>query len=371
MIFGVVKEITPHEHRVGLTPMGVKTLVERGHEVLVEKNAGIDSGFSDEQYNEVGGTLFDEWKDVYKKSEIVVKVTPPTVKEYKEMKSGQSICSFLHMATNKKLVDYFTENKITGIAYETITDEQGSLPVVLAMSEIAGRLSVHLGAELLLKRNGGNGVLLGGVPGVEPCHVLIIGGGVVGENAAQVAIGTGAMVTIIDINIDRLRELDKAFFPKLRTLSYSSETVAAQVKDCDLLISAVLVPGKRTPIVVTEKMVRTMKEGSVIIDISSDQGGSVETVAQHSPLEDVTYYIHGVTHCSITNIAGDVPRTSTLALTNATMPYLLEMADKGIISAIKTNRHLKEGVNTYAGHVTYRAVADSLDLPYKKLDKLL
>lgn len=371
MRIGVVKEIKNNENRVGLIPAGVDACVRKGHEVLVEKSAGIGSGFSDDDFVAAGGKMIGSAAEVYGSSDIIVKVKEPIEPEYAIMKEGQTLYTYLHLAADKPLTLKLMEKKITGIAYETVTDRYGRLPLLTPMSEVAGRLATQIGSNCLLKYNGGGGVMLGGVPGVMPGYVIIIGGGVVGTNAAKMALGLGALVTIMDTNVGRLRELDDIFGPRIQTVFASPYNIAEHVKRCDLLISGVLVHGLAAPKVVTTEMVKTMKKGSVIVDVAIDQGGSIETIDRITTHSNPTYEAHGVIHYSVANMPGSVPQTSTRALTNVTLPYLLDMLDKGVLNAIKSDPHLKEGVNTYAGHCTYKAVSDSLDLPYKKLDDLL
>ena len=371
MQIGVVKEIKNNENRVGLVPAGVHSLVENGHVVHVEKGAGVGSGFSDENYKSAGAKIVSSAAKIYKTSEIIIKVKEPLDEEYEYLQEGQTLYAYLHLAASKPVTEILLKKKTTGVAYETVTDQNGKLPLLTPMSEVAGRLSIQIGANILLKHNNGSGVLLGGVPGVAPGTVLIIGGGVVGTNAAKMAVGVGARVIIMDTNVTRLRELDDIFGARVHTVAYSAYAVAELVTICDLLVSGVLIPGKKAPRVVTEEMVKTMKPGSVIVDVAIDQGGSIETIDRITSHGDPTYEKHGVIHYSVPNIPGSVPQTSTRALTNATLPFLLEMANKGVVEAFKQNPHLKEGVNTYQGHVTYKGVADSLDLAYTDLDSLI
>lgn len=373
MRISVVKEIKNNENRVGLVPAGVYALAQKGHEVFVQKTAGVGSGFSDDDYVAAGGKMVDTAAEAYNLADIVVKVKEPIAPEYDIMKEGQTIYTYLHLAADKPLTEKMMEKKITGIAYETVTDRFGTLPLLTPMSEVAGRLATQIGSDCLLKYNGGSGVMLGGIPGVMPGQVVIIGGGVVGTNAAKMALGLGAMVTIMDINIARLRELDDIFGPRIQTVAASPYNIAEAVRTADLLISGVLIPGLAAPKIITTEMVKTMRKGSVIVDVAIDQGGSIETIMGKKPTthDNPTFEEHGVLHYSVANMPGSVPRTSTRGLTNVTLPYLLDMANQGVINAIKKNPHLKEGVNTYAGHLTYKAVADSLAIPYKNIDELL
>lgn len=366
MIIGVPKEIKNNENRVGLTPGGVSVLVKHGHEVLIETQAGDGSGFCDEEYRLAGGQIQQKSSSVYEEADIIVKVKEPLEKEYDLLRPGQSLYTYLHLAPNLGLTQALLRNKVTGVAYETVELENGALPLLAPMSEVAGRMSVQIGANLLQKYNGGMGVLLGGVPGVKPAEVVIIGGGVVGTNAAKIATGMGANVTILDINIQRLRYLDDIFAGRVNTLICNSYHVSEMVKKADLLIGAVLVTGASAPVIVTEEMVRTMKRGSVIVDVAIDQGGSIETIDHVTTHDHPTYEKYGVLHYSVANMPGAVPRTSTFALEAATLPYLLEFCNKGVKNALLSNPVLRKGLNTCDGKLTCRSVADSLGLPYEE-----
>ncbi|HEX8559242.1 MAG TPA: alanine dehydrogenase [Pyrinomonadaceae bacterium] len=370
MIVGLPKEIKDNEYRVGLTPAGARALTDAGHRVVVEKSAGEGSGFDDALYERAGAELLDSADDVWAEAEMVVKVKEPIEPEYPRMKEGLLLFTYLHLAPDPKQTQALLQNKVTGIAYETITDRRGTLPLLTPMSEVAGRMAVQVGAQYLEKMNGGRGVLLGGVPGVPAARVVIIGGGVVGTNAAKMAVGMGAQVTIVDRNLDRLRELDDIFLSKISTLASSAYAIHGAISEADLIIGAVLVPGAAAPRLVTREMLHDVPNGAVVVDVAVDQGGCIETTrpTTHS---NPTYYEEGVLHYCVANMPGAVPRTSTFALTNATLPYALKLANRGFLDAISSDPGLKEGVNTYAGKMTYKAVADDQGLEYTSLDQLL
>lgn len=370
MIVGLPKEIKDNEYRVGLVPAGVRALTDAGHTVLVERGAGEGSGFEDSLYQRAGATILDSADDVWAEAEMIVKVKEPIAPEYKRMREGQILFTYLHLAPDRELTRQLLERRVTGIAYETITDRHGHLPLLTPMSEVAGRMSVQIGAHYLEKMGGGRGVLLGGVPGVPAARVVILGGGVVGTNAAKIAVGMGAQVTIIDKDLDRLRELDDIFLSRITTLASNSYSIHEAISHADLIIGAVLIPGAAAPKLVTRSMLKDVPNGAVIIDVSVDQGGCIETThpTTHS---DPTYYVEGVLHYCVANMPGAVPRTSTFALTNATLPYALKLANLGFLEAIAEDEGLRAGVNTYAGHITYQAVAESQNLPYTPLENLL
>lgn len=370
MIVGLPKEIKDNEYRVGLTPAGVRALTDAGHEVIVEKDAGEGSGFADGLYVKAGAQIIDAADDVWARANMIVKVKEPIAPEYPRMREGQLLFTYLHLAPDRKLTEELLKRKVTGIAYETITDRRGSLPLLTPMSEVAGRMAIQVGAHYLEKMAGGRGILLGGVPGVPAARVVIIGGGVVGTNAAKMAVGMGAHVTMIDNNLDRLRELDDIFLSKISTLASSAYMIHDAVSNADLIVGAVLVPGAAAPRLVTRGMLKDVPNGAVIVDVAVDQGGCIETThpTTHS---DPTYYVEGVLHYCVANMPGAVPRTSTFALTNATLPYAVTLANKGFFEAIRTDNGLKEGVNTYAGHCTYQAVAESQGLSYTSIDALV
>jgi alanine dehydrogenase len=363
MIIGVPKEIKDNEARVGVTPAGVKALTEAGHRVLVETQAGALSGFEDMEYQSAGGEIVGDAGSVWGKSEMVVKVKEPVEKEYVFFREGLVLFTYLHLAPVPDLTDKLLESKMIGIAYETVRDRQGTLPLLTPMSEVAGRMSVQVGATYLEKERGGRGILLGGVPGVPPAHVTIIGGGIVGTNAARIALGFGAKVTLVDLNLNRLRELDDSFGGRLYTLASNSYNIAQATREADLVIGGVLIPGATAPKLVTRAMVAQMKKGAVIVDVAIDQGGCVET-ARPTSHSSPSYVVDGVVHYCVTNMPGAVPHTSTLALTNSTFPYVMRLAKLGAREALKQDPGLAEGLNTWFGTLTYRGVAESQHKPW-------
>ncbi len=363
MKIGLPKEIKDNEYRVGLTPAGVNALVHAGHDVFVQKTAGNGSGFSDEQYINAGGKMLDTADDIWAEGDMIVKVKEPVAPEYPRMRENQVLFTYLHLAPEFELTKQMMERKVTGVAYETITDKLGRLPLLIPMSEVAGRMSVQVGATYLEKMNGGKGILLGGVPGVPAANVVILGGGVVGTEAAKMAIGLGAKVTIIDNNLNRLRQLDDIFLSKVQTLASSRYQIHEAISHADLVIGGVLIPGAAAPKLVTRDMLKDVPNGSVLVDVAVDQGGCFETThaTTHS---NPTFYEEGVLHYCVANMPGAVPRTSTFALTNATLPYALSLANKGFSQAVKDDEGLREGVNTHQGNLTYEAVAESQNLKY-------
>lgn len=370
MKIGLPKEIKDNEYRVGLTPAGVHALADAGHEVFVQKSAGEGSGFSDDQYAQVGGKLLDTADEVWEAGDMIVKVKEPIAPEYPRMRENHLLFTYLHLAPELELTKQMLERNVTGIAYETITDRKGRLPLLTPMSEVAGRMSVQVGANCLEKMNGGRGILLGGVPGVPAANVVILGGGIVGTEAAKMAVGLGAKVTIIDKNLERLRQLDDIFLSKVQTLASSHFAIAEAISHADLVIGAVLIPGAAAPKLVTRDMLKLIPDGAVLVDVAVDQGGCFETThaTTHS---NPTFYEEGVLHYCVANMPGAVPRTSTFGLTNATLPYALELANKGFEAAVKNDQGLQEGVNTYKGKLTYKAVADSQGLEFTPLDTLV
>ncbi len=370
MIVGLPKEIKDNEYRVGLTPAGVRALTDAGHQVVVERTAGEGSGFEDGLYQKAGAQILGSPDEVWAQGEMIVKVKEPIKPEYPRMREGQVLFTYLHLAPDKQLTEQLLKRKVNGIAYETITDRRGGLPLLTPMSEVAGRMAIQVGAHYLEKMSGGRGILLGGVPGVPAARVVIIGGGVVGTNAAKIAVGMGAHVTMIDNNLDRLRELDDIFLSKISTLASSAYMIHDAVSQADLIIGAVLVPGASAPRLVSRSMLKDVPNGAVIVDVAVDQGGCLETTrpTTHS---DPTFYVEGVLHYCVANMPGAVPRTSTFALTNATLPYALRLANRGFFEAISSDSGLKAGVNTYAGHCTYEAVATSQGLKHTPLDELI
>jgi alanine dehydrogenase len=363
MIIGVPKEIKDNEARVGVTPAGVKALTEANHTVLVETQAGVQSGFPDVEYQQAGAQIVGEASHAWGRADVVVKVKEPVESEYVFFREGLVLFTYLHLAPVPELTNKLLESKVIGIAYETVRDRQGTLPLLTPMSEVAGRMSVQVGAAYLEKERGGRGILLGGVPGVPPAHVTIVGGGVVGTNAAKVALGFGAKVTLVDVNLNRLRELDDIFSGRLSTLASNSYNLALATREADLVIGAVLIPGATAPRIVTRAMVSQMKKGAVIVDVAIDQGGCVET-ARPTSHSDPSYVVDGVVHYCVTNMPGAVPNTSTLALTNSTFPYLLRIANLGALEALRQDSGLAEGLNTWLGKLTYRGVAESQLRPW-------
>jgi alanine dehydrogenase len=363
MIVGVPREIKDNEARVGVTPAGVKALTEAGHTVLVETVAGALSGFPDTEYQDAGAEIVGEAGHVWGKSDMVVKVKEPIEKEYAFFRPGLVLFTYLHLAPLPGLTDKLLDSKVVGIAYETVRDRQGTLPLLTPMSEVAGRMSVQVGATYLEKERGGRGILLGGVPGVPPAHVTILGGGVVGTNATKIALGFGAKVTLVDVNLTRLRELDDIFSGRLSTLASNSYNLAHATREADLVIGGVLIPGATAPKLVTRDMVAQMKKGAVIVDVAIDQGGCVET-ARPTSHSKPSYMVDGVVHYCVTNMPGAVPNTSTLALTNSTFPYVLRIANLGAREALRQDAGLAEGLNTWMGTLTYRGVAESQKRPW-------
>src|ERR1700676_2978389 len=356
MIIGVPKEIKDHEARVGVTPAGAKALTEAGHTVLVEMQAGAQSGFPDHEYQDAGAEIVGEAGNVWANAEMVVKVKEPVEKEYVFFREGLVLFTYLHLAPLPGLTDALLKSKVIGIAYETVRDRANTLPLLTPMSEVAGRMSVQVGASYLEKEKGGRGVLLGGVPGVPPGNVCIIGGGIVGTNAAKIALGMGAKVTLIDLNLNRLRELDDIFGGRLYTVASNSYNIERATSEADLVIGGVLIPGAAAPKIVTKAMVARMKKGAVIVDVAIDQGGCIET-AHPTTHSNPSYEVNGVVHYCVTNMPAAVPNTSTLALTNATFSYVLKLARLGADAAISEDKGIAEGVNTFNGILTYGAVA--------------
>lgn len=363
MIIGVPKEIKNNENRVGIAPAGVTAFLNNGHEVWIEAQAGAGSGFSDADYLAAGAKIVSTAQEVWS-AEMVIKVKEPLAEEYVYFREGLLLYTYLHLAPEAELTKALVDRKVVAIAYETIQFDNGALPLLMPMSEVAGRMSIQIGAQFLEKPHGGKGVLLGGVPGVAPGEVVIIGGGIVGTNAIKIAVGFGASVTVLDVSPDRLRQLDDMFGGRIRTLMSNSYNIAEAVKKADLLIGAVLIPGARAPRLVTEEMVKTMQPGSVIVDVAIDQGGSIETVDRITTHSNPTYEKHGVIHYSVANMPGAVARTSTIALTNVTIPYGVQIANKGYKQAALDNKAIARGINIAEGNVTYKAVADAHGYDY-------
>ncbi|WP_046176414.1 alanine dehydrogenase [Domibacillus indicus] len=370
MRIGIPAEIKNNENRVAITPSGVATLVDSGHEILIEQGAGLGSGFTDSEYARYGAQVLQSAEEVWNRAEMILKVKEPLASEYQYFRKGLLLFTYLHLAAEPELTKALVDSGVTGIAYETVS-ANGTLPLLSPMSEVAGRMAAQIGAQFLEKNNGGKGVLLGGVPGVKKSRVTIIGGGMVGTNAARIAIGLGADVTIIDLNADRLRRIEEIFGASVQTLMSNPLNIAESVKESDLVIGAVLIPGAKAPKLVTEEMVKSMSAGSVIVDVAIDQGGIFETVDRITTHADPTYEKHGVVHYAVANMPGAVPRTSTIALTNVTVPYALQIANKGFEQAIKQNPALESGVNTYSGHITFDAVARDLGYETKNIKTLL
>jgi alanine dehydrogenase len=363
MLVGIPKEIKVEEYRVGLVPGSVRELIHHGHKVVVETGAGAGIGFDDAAYRAAGAEIVDGPEAVFAKAEMVVKVKEPLASEYKQLREGQVLFTYLHLAPDLEQTQGLIDSGCIAIAYETVTDARGGLPLLAPMSEVAGRMSVQVGAHCLEKEQGGSGMLLGGVPGVAAARVVIIGGGVSGTNAARMAMGLEAHVTVIDKNLAQLYALDLQFGPMLNTIFSTVDNIESQVMGADLVIGAVLVPGAAAPKLVSRDMVRQMRPGSVLVDIAIDQGGCFETSRPTTHTEP-TYVEEGTVHYCVTNMPGAVARTSTIALNNATLPFAIALADKGHRRALAEDPHLKEGLNVAGGKVTYKAVADALGLPY-------
>jgi alanine dehydrogenase len=370
LVIGVPKEIKDHETRVGCVPATVTALREHGHEVLVETQAGLGSSVPDEEYAEAGAIIVGSEAEVWSKSDLIVKVKEPQPSEYKFFRPGLILFTYLHLAPLPELTEALLRSRVSSVAYETIRESDNSLPLLTPMSEVAGRMAVQVGAQYLERPNGGRGILLGGIPGVAPANVVVIGGGVVGHNAAKIACGLGANVTIIDRNLNRLRQLDDIYSNSIRTLASNTYTVRDAVQQADLVIGAVLIPGASAPKIVRRETVSRMKSGSVIVDVAIDQGGCVET-AHPTTHTDPVYFVDGVVHYCVSNIPAAVPQTSTFGLTNATVPYLLTLADKGLEQACEESNAIKEGVNTYRGEITCAAVAESQGKAWRELEAVM
>lgn len=373
MLIGVPKEIKNNENRVAMTPASVMTLVQAGHHVIIENNAGLGSGFEDEAYVQAGAELEADPVAIWGKVDMIMKVKEPLPSEYTYFRKGLILFTYLHLAAEPGLAKALVEKEVTAIAYETVQVGR-TLPLLTPMSEVAGRMAAQIGAQFLEKPKGGKGILLSGVPGVKRGKVTVIGGGVVGTNAAKVAMGLGADVTIMDLSPDRLRQLDDLYGTDIQTLMSNPLNIAEAVADSDLVIGAVLIPGAKAPKLVTEDMIRSMKPGSVVVDVAIDQGGIIETVDRITTHDEPTYTKHDVVHYAVANMPGAVPRTSTIALTNVTIPYALQIANKGVYQALTENHALELGLNAAAGAITYAAVATDLGLDYmsakEALDKL-
>jgi alanine dehydrogenase len=370
MIIGVAKEIKNHEYRVGLVPSGAFELSRHGHKVLVETNAGSAIGFSDKDYTDVGAEIVSTAAEIFAKSEMIIKVKEPQASECAMLRSGQILFTYLHLAPDPQQTKGLLDSDCIAIAYETVTDNNGGLPLLAPMSEVAGRLSIQAGAQALEKQKGGSGVLLGGVPGVQPANVIVIGGGVVGLNAARMAAGLNADVTILDRNLSVLKKIDTYSNGRIKTLYSNYMNLETAVYQADLVIGAVLIPGASAPKLVNHNMLKTMRPGSVLVDVAIDQGGCFETSIPTTH-EEPTYVVNNVVHYCVANMPGAVAKTSTLALTNATLPFVVDIANKGWANAIRENPHLKNGLNICQGNVTYQAVAHDLGYKYVDPDRIL
>jgi len=370
MIVGVPKEIKNNEYRVGMTPSGVNSFISNGHKVFVQKNAGLGSGYSNNDYKEVGAVICDTIEDVYSKSEMIIKVKEPLKSEYSLIKEGQIIYTFFHFASSEELTKAMIDSKSICIAYETVQNHDNSLPLLTPMSEVAGRMAAQQGAKFLEKPQDGFGILLGGVPGVKPANVIILGGGVVGSEAAKMAAGLGANVTIFDINLDRLRYLDDVMPKNVFTQFSSNYNISQAIKSAHLIIGAVLIPGGKAPNLITRDMLKTLQPGTVLVDVAVDQGGCFETT-HPTTHENPTYIIDNVLHYSVANMPGAVPATSTEALTNATIKQGLDIANKGWIKACLDDDSLKHGLNIVKGDIVYKAVADAFGLEYKNINEII
>jgi len=370
MIVGILKEIKAEENRVSMTPAGAEVMKQNGHTVLVEKNAGTGSGFEDSVYASSGAELIDTPEEIYKRADMVMHVKEPLPPEYNLIRENQIVFTYLHLAAAEKLTHALIKSKSVNIAYETIQKEDGSLPLLTPMSEVAGRMAIQQGAKYLEMAHGGRGLLLGGVPGVNPGTVLVIGGGVVGTNAAKMACGIGAKVYILDVNLDRLRYLSDIMPANCFPLMSSPATIRKLVKESDVVVGAVLIPGAKAPRLITKEMLKTMKKGAVVVDVAIDQGGCFET-SKATTHSDPIYTVDGIIHYCVANMPGAVPKTSTNALTNATLPYAVEIANKGWKKAIQENAEIKPGVNVAMGKVVYQGVADAFGLECTPVDDLL
>lgn len=370
MIVGILKEIKTAEHRVCMTPAGVEVMKHNGHQMLVENNAGADSGFPNEEYIEAGAKIVDTAEEIYKKAEMVMHVKEPQPSEYSLIRKNQIVFTYLHLAAEKKLTKALVKAKSVNIAYETIQKTDGSLPLLIPMSEVAGRMAAQEGAKYLEIHQGGSGVLLGGVPGVPPGNVVVIGGGIVGINAARMACGLGAKVSLLDTNLDRLRYLSEVMPSNCFPLKSSPKLLRDLLVTADLVIGAVLIPGTKAPKLITREMLGLMKPGSVLVDVAIDQGGCFET-SKPTTHTKPTYTVDGIVHYCVANMPGAVAKTSTLALTNATLPYAVQIANLGWKKACHENREILPGVNVVEGKITYRGVADAFDMDYTDIKTLI
>ncbi len=369
MLVGIPKEIKNHEYRIGMTPAGVRELVSHGHQVWVENNGGAAIGFGNADYEAAGAHIVASAEEIFANADMVVKVKEPQPNECRMLRPGQLLFTYLHLAPDPEQARLLLASGATAIAYETVTSSKGGLPLLAPMSEVAGRMSIQAGAHHLEKAQGGNGMLLGGVPGVEPAHVLILGGGVVGTNAARMAVGLGARVTLLDRSLERLNQLDELFQGRVVCLYSTQDAVERFALEADLVIGAVLIPGASAPKLITRHHIARMKPGAVVVDVAIDQGGCFET-SKATTHQDPTYVVDDVVHYCVANMPGGVARTATMALTNATLPFTLALADKGL-QALRDDPHLCNGLNVHEGHVTYEAVAQALNLPYLSPEQAL
>ena len=370
MIIGVPKEIKLQEHRIGLTPDSVKILADKGHKILIQNNGGFEAGFTNEDYKNSGAKIIDKAEDIFKQAELIVKVKEPQMNEVAMIRENQIIYTYLHLAAAKELTERLVKSKAVCIAYETVTDDNGRLPLLAPMSAVAGRMSIQAGAHSLEKNQKGRGLLLGGAPGVEPANVVILGGGVVGENAAIIATGMRGKVYIVDKSEARLKQLQEIFGDKIIPVQSDKTNLKKLISECDLLIGGVLIPGAEAPKLVTKDMIKSMKRGSVIVDVAIDQGGCVET-SRPTTHANPTYIVDDVVHYCVANMPGGVPRTSTMALNKATLPMLIKLADQGYQKTLKENKNYLAGLNVFKGEITYKGVADAFNLKYTPPENLI
>ena len=366
MIIGVLKETKNNEYRVGILPVGVEVLVHSGHQVLIEEGSGIGSGISDADYQAVGGQIAKDCQEIYDRAEMLVKIKEPQPSEYKFLRKGQIVFTYFHFSASRQLTEAMLERQIVALAYETLQTQTGELPCLTPMSEVAGRMAVHQGAKYLEEPMHGRGILLSGVPGVLPAEVVILGAGIVGSNACKMAAGMGANVTVLDVNLNRLRFLEEIMPPNVHTLMSNSHNIREMVLKADLVISSVLIRGAKAPCLINRQMVKDMKKGAVIVDVAIDQGGSVET-SRPTTHEDPTYVVDDVVHYCVTNMPGAVARTSTYALTNATFPYILNVANSGWRKAVEQSWQIRTALNMTEGQLTLQAVAETFGMPYKNI----
>jgi len=370
MIIGIPKEIKNNENRVAITPPGVKAFCQAGHQIIIQKSAGLGSGIEDKEYNEAGAAIIETAKEVFEKAEMIMKVKEPLISEYDLLRAGQILFTYFHFASSLELTEAMMKRKVICITYETVQTDDGGLPLLAPMSEVAGKMAAQVAAYYLAAPYGGRGVLMGGVPGVSPAKIVVVGGGTVGTNAAKVAAGMGANVTLFDININRLKYLDDVLPKNITLLMSNQHNIEEEIKDADAVIGAVLIPGAKAPKLVTEEMIKKMKANSVIVDVAIDQGGCIAT-SKPTSHSDPVFKLHDVLHYCVTNMPGAFSRTSTFALTNATLPYGLEIANKGYKKAVKGNKALAKGLNVIDGKVTYKPVAKVFNLKYYPVEEVI